>query len=566
MSSAELKAAVQAETGAVDPPPVDTVDEDEDGPTVQAAVSPEVANAPPRPSAPRPSAKAPVPPAPVTLASHQAPPAEEEFDSITATAPRIEAGQMSISVPGNVEIRTLEGSEEDEEIRTEVKTMAGADGGARAAVVGAAQVPPPGEEQEEAEDDPATVSTQAPSPTGGTIPKTTASPLGDDEPADDDPATVTTQAPAPKVGSVPDLGDMSSVSISSKSLLEPQTLPGGAQARAGELPTKPGVDAREAPTKSGVTGAPDTEAEYDAEASITSRALAQQSAADDYADDSVTTQAPLGPAAAGVVGVRVNDDTDATTQKKPKPPASPADEEAESITTQAPGHLTNMLRVIASDVARQKSSGALPVAEAVQPIEDDEPPENKTAVMPNAPLKGAANAMMQKHGTLQGMGPASPPSGRPAAISPLGGGLSAAALLHPGSESGLRVARNDPTSGEHASLSALVGVHPVDRASVGRVGIDSQQGGFPHAGPQPSLFPLTPGPGDIEPIPKAPRYGLLVAVVAAISVIVPVSLYVFLNRGEEAPVVHVPAQPSSDVVKRDDPVRGKAPHSRHHRR
>lgn len=569
VSSVALEAVVRAETAAVAPPrsdespdesPRESPDEathDEDAPTVQFAVSPNVAIAP-RPAPPRPlssKAKAVAPaPAPVRAPTQDASEDEAELDSITATAPRVAAGRLSLSVPRNVDIRTVDSSEED--LATEVKTMTGVESVARAAaLVAAAAQAEPVPSTEEEEQDVATVTTQAPVPVLGAV--VVSSPLGEDAPAavedapadDDDMATVTTQAPAPQVGSVPDIGD--AIRISTKSLMGPQTQPGARGAVTGDVPTKTGVDAKEAPTKSGVNVAPDTADEDDAEESMTSRALAQNEPADDYADDSVTTQALLGPAVAAVVGVRVRDDTGATTQKKAKAPASPADGDPESITTEAPGHLTNMLRVIASDEARQATGRRAS-------LEDEEPLENKTAVMPNAPVKGMTAGGLQKHPTLQGMGPVSTPTARHGPRSPGGARASAALpLREPSSESGLRVARGEVPSGEQASLGAIPGPSGADHLSSGRMGVDSQRE-LARASAAAALFHLTPVPGELAALQKPPPYGLLVTVVAAISIIIPVSLYMFLRHGEQPPAIQVPAQPSSDVVSRGDPVRAKA--------
>ncbi len=123
--------------------------------------------------------------------------------------------------------------------------------------------------------------------------------------------------------------------------------------------------------------------------------------------------------------------------------------------------------------------------------------------------------------------------------------------LDPGSESGLRIA-HEATSGEHASLGVILGAEK--RMSSGRVGIESEAR-IAHANTEPAVFPLA---SDDMPIPASPRYGLLVTVVAAVCIIIPVALYVFLTSNkEEAVVPGVPAQPSSDVVKRDDTIRQK---------
>src|SRR5205085_11056208 len=101
-----------------------------------------------------------------------------------------------------------------------------------------------------------------------------------------------------------------------------------------------------------------------------------------------------------------------------------AEDEQDSITAAAPGHLTNMLRVIASPTASDPG--------ADDEDYDEDPLQAHTQVMLNAPVKPV------HHGRR--------------------GGASAAAKLEPTSESGLRVANGhdaNGVTGDRASLGAL---------------------------------------------------------------------------------------------------------------
>jgi hypothetical protein len=249
------------------------------------------------------------------------------------------------------------------------------------------------------------------------------------------------------------------------------------------------------------------------------------------------------------------DDTSAdTTQKVRKPvrpaPASPADEEAESITTQAPGHVTNMLRVIASG-----SSPEIPRGKVVAPLEDDdEGPENRTAVMANAPLKRVIQEV-ESSARL----PAIRPTGGPLSHGPMG---AAAPRLEPSSESGLRVARSGSGSDERASLGQLMaadarhsGAHaasaPMSEGAMSAAS-DSRGHGADMSAPhlQPSLHDVDLG--------KGPSYGLLVAIVAVISIAVPLTLFVVLRHGAEPVAAQdPPSEPVSEVAK-PSAARGKA--------
>jgi hypothetical protein len=120
----------------------------------------------------------------------------------------------------------------------------------------------------------------------------------------------------------------------------------------------------------------------------------------------------------------------------------------------------------------------------------------------------------------------------------------------------------------------------VDRASLGALGIASDANAR-HSGigrtagalasdgsisaqmnGDAGLFPaqVQPSVHDVD-LGKGPRYGLLVAIVAVISVIVPVTLFLVLHHPSEPLVPGVPAEPASEIEKHDGArikaVRGK---------
>ncbi|MDB4937249.1 MAG: hypothetical protein JWP87_4221, partial [Labilithrix sp.] len=403
---------------------------------------------------------------------------------------------------------------------------------------------------------------------------------------DDDEDGVTTQAPAPHMGSSPDLATKSIVpdtlasatathpgaTLAARSTTsddgadEPATRPG--VEGVDEPPTRPGVEGvEEPPTRPGLEE-PETSKRIDAagyandadddddDESITTRG---RPVVEPYDGDSVTTQAPAVPSevveaaleGASRIADASDDGTEGTTKKARKPLlSSPADSESGSITSQAPGPLTNILRVIASGSAPE-------LDEPIPNLDDEELPENRTAVMPNAPLKGVLADVA---------GSALPP------IRPTGGPLThgprgAAALrLEPTSESGLRVARASTPSGERASLGPLadgrtsgVGRSANALASDGSISapMDARAA---HAPGEMAMFPPKEQPSlhDVD-LGKGPRYGLLVGIVALISICVPVTLFVALRHNAETPAVPgVPSEPQSGIEKRDASARQKA--------
>lgn len=471
---------------------------------------------------------------------------EELEDSITATAPRV-AAKIALSLPGSVEIRTVEPEE------PEVETMAGPLEPAVARVV--------------AEHAPHT----EPAPTAS-IPSTEP----EERDAHDDGPTA--QALAPSVGQPMPITERTTEQVALSAL--PSTKPETQSPADSEPITTTGVTTgvtqpREAVTQPGhgAVTSPDSEDAYDAEESITSRGLslaATERAAElasakvgstEEDDESITQQGPLigKPRPAAGAPPPASDLDGETTQSAAREIVAaavsslPADDELDSVTTQAPGNLTNMLRVIAS--------GSRPDVKA--PLEDDDEdalPENKTAVMIGAPVKLDP---LQKHGTLQGFPPAPLPVGAdPRSSARVQAASSARAVAAPQldreSDSGLRVARpqHGSASGERASVGVLGAADAADPSplhpnipndgSVGRIALAETEYAPPIA---PSRTPSLST--------KRPRYGLLVAVVATISIAVPVSLFFFLRSGGDAAAVVEPAGENSDLVKRGDPQLSK---------
>ncbi|MBX3188451.1 MAG: hypothetical protein KF819_15650 [Labilithrix sp.] len=498
---------------------------------------------PPRPSAPA-IAASPSPTQetlpsshePIEVASEHLEPIEEP-DDITATAPRLDSRKMPLAIPGTVEIRAAgdvsEALENDEgEARTEVRSVPRDI---------PSPLPAPLRPAEELSTRP--VHPPPPRPAAGAPPSPPA-----EEPADEEPDSVTAEAPAPRIASVPDLDPPKRAQPppDKRSSSAVKSAPRASQAApAEEPPTRPGVE--EPATRPGLADPPPSLTSaakkdaplYDADddESVTTRGPA----VDPFeSDDSVTTQ---GPAVAIEDGLPIDEGTDGTTQRVKKlKTRSPADSEVDSITTQAPGNLTNMLRVIAADD---------PAAAAA--IEDEELPENRTAVMANAPIRSVIEEVsaQQARGELPPIRPTGPQIN-------LASKAATAPQLHPTSESGLRVARQGSASGEHASLRAI-GVHDARTSGVGPTSRHLETG--PHdpralAATMDAFAPQQPSLHDVD-FGKGPRYGLIVGVVAVVSLLVPVTLFIVLNRGEGEVSVPTASTASSDFQRHVDAPRGK---------
>jgi len=574
---------VQQQVGGLGRPPLPPRPREQPTPaTSRAASSP--ARASPPPAAPSAAADVARPSASVLAASTASAPSAatttagsgprdaselDEAESVTATAPRIQrpkSERLPLVIPGSVQIRTVEHDEllDETEVRTEVRTFD------VSVPLQLASKEQPGASS--TGDASAASRRRRPRPAAGSpavpgIPVLT--------PEDEDDESVTAEAPAPRVATLAAAGPASSASSASSAAGSSAAKVDGASSAARSVPrlpvlgavegeevrTSPGVE--EPPTRPGVEepptrpgGDPPTSpavgeqrsaprpaagSVYDTDDSVTARNRPVEYAP----EDSVTTQAPAVPASlvAAVKGDAplLDDITDGTTQKVKKGPVVrlPADSEAESITTQAPGPLTNILRVIAAEDGRGSDS------EVVVGLED-EPPENRTAVMPNAPLKRALDE-------LTGSGPAVVaalrPTGPGITLSPVprAGGAAAAAQLQPASESGLRVTALEAQGGDRASLGALGIAEPPRPSGVARTASPADaakagvhdlralvEAGLPLTSTGASGA-YTPPPATHEEQPdggRGPRYGLLVAVVAIISLVVPLTLFFVLNRSE----------------------------------
>jgi hypothetical protein len=283
----------------------------------------------------------------------------------------------------------------------------------------------------------------------------------------------------------------------------------------------------------------------------------------EYEDDSVTAQAPVTRGSAQLPAALQHpptfDEADGTTKRLAKRDQvaldARADADSRSVTSEAP--LANMLRVLPVPTTGLEGD----------PLDDSA--EVRTAVMINAPPRPAGAA----------------PSGasrvaRAAVVAsgPLGGGLAAIAdlrseLREPASDSGLRVARAEAPSGDHASLGAIMagtafapteradrgsGVGPIESALLEAPGMNPygnlDQASFgPPLGPQPSPREFDFAGG------KKPRYGLIVGVVAVLSFAIPLLLFLWLHSNAVIETVpREPAEVAPDPVRRADTPRPKA--------
>ena len=424
---------------------------------------------------------------------------ESKDDSITTLAPRLSPSTAGIALPASVEIRTVEYDDDADadETETEVRTTPG---------VSISQIPPTLKPVSSAE-------STSPRPAAG-VPASEASrstlPDLEDTRLDDSEDGATTARPIVPVAPIESPEDEDDITTK------------------GAIP------------------------------------------ASTYEEDSVTTRAPpvttaqMKAAIADLERSRHHDPPtlEGSTKGIPKrapaagrpPPASPADAEPESITTQAPAPLTNMLRVNAADATPD---------DGAERAREEEEHESNTEVMPNAPLKRVADDAMAE--TMQGL-PAIRPT-RPLALPPNAGptnhaARAAAPQLAPGSESGLRSSR--PSSGV-----ALAAPHD-PRAFAATEGFQATAPLAPLFTPPPmniaTLPPgtpvLTPSPSmqpsaqDV-PAPKGPRYGLLVGIVALVSVVVPGSLYFGLQDRDGASNNGTPAEAQTELESHDGTPRAK---------
>lgn len=245
----------------------------------------------------------------------------------------------------------------------------------------------------------------------------------------------------------------------------------------------------------------------------------------DAIDDSVTAQAPA--------PVRSPADDEPKTQPPVLSPASPARSPAastvddydtdESVTGRAPAVPYDDDDSVTSGgpaVPATPSKLAPPRIRVLPTLAEDEPPDNRTAVMANAPVKPF-------------------PLNRTV---PMQGSAVVAAPGDPSSDSGLRIAPNQLDAAEKASVNVLLAGMPPpvhDTAA--------------YAATAPVFSPLDPASlAPAAPVPaKASSYALIVGVVAGASVAIPLVVYLAL-RGS-APVV-VPADVREPATFEHEPV------------
>lgn len=354
----------------------------------------------------------------------------------------------------------------------------------------------------------------APKPAAGSRPPppSVAPPALDPMPADQEPDSITALAPK-RTEAISALLPKALDDDTSSALREAKTTVGG----------RPAAQAVKSPS-----GMPDP---YDTEESITTRGPPV-----DLDDDSITS---LGPplARSSAMPARISPlDGVIALPESGRPGRMPGTEDDSVVTAEAPAPLTNMLRVIASD----------------RMTRGDEEEVNRTAVMSNAPYRGVLDATGS--GAVATVAPASHAPQHVIGGGASMGGLAVAATLHaglPASDSGLRIAQSPQSGSGERNVGA--GVTTSGAAAV------------PPDAPSGSLSDSFPGPGAREPSLhdvdfRGPRYGLIVAVVASVSVLVPVILFFMLHQPpEDTPDVHhaVAAQPAVDLVKRDEGVRGR---------
>ena len=428
-------------------------------------------------------------------------------DSITTMAPRVSVSSIAgLSVPGSIEILTVDDELLDE---TEVRTLPGNLPLAISRALRSAM----------------------PRPAAG-VPASALAPAR--QPGElDEAGGVATQAPPPRVPSAPD-----------------------------ELETRPGLAAHEAgPARPRPAPRPGRASLVDDDI-VTTRALVPEPFADD--GDSVTTQAPAfsdAQIAAAIAGPRnvadatIEDVTEGTTKKVRHPheqavPPLPGDGEGESITTQAPAPLTNLLRVIAADGTPENG---------VPSVAEDEPGENRTEVMANAPLQRVAADLVASAAAST----ASPPTGPGVTVphsASTGARDASAPQLTASSEGGMK---GPGTEG------ALLAPSP-QHASHGAAGVQEvRPSGVPSSVPTPTprpderpfaeteaAFPAQPSVHDVD-LGRGPRYGLVVAIVAAVSFVVPVTLFVVLRGRPEELAVGVPSEAATELQQHDATPRGK---------
>jgi hypothetical protein len=286
---------------------------------------------------------------------------------------------------------------------------------------------------------------------------------------------------------------------------------------------------------------------YQADESVTTRAPVVSA----YSDESVTALSPVVPPARRAPRA-LPDETDGTTKKVAR--RGRVRDEEPSITPQASGHLTHMLRIIAA------AEEPLP---AVDPLEEDDA-ENRTALMAQAPEQpGRARSLPS--------GPAR--AARPQVLSGRPSGASRAAAIADlradvgevsSSDSGLRIAQAEAPSADHASAPGPIRVDPAGRPPSGGMPVNAFARTEYDVAPPRLAEPVAVAPLPLRqiefgsPIQKGPRYGLMVAVVAMLSFLIPVGLFLWLRPSEPDVPSPPPSEVATDHVGRGDPPRARA--------
>ena len=307
----------------------------------------------------------------------------------------------------------------------------------------------------------------------------------------------------------------------------------------GELPRRPAPAAGRPPTP------PPAAADEGAEAIDDSVTAQAPSISNVPADDEPSTQPPiLSPAALpALVGGRAPArsvdmyETDESVTSR-GPAVADYDEDDDSVTADRPA------------IGAGPRRSALPSAPAARqgPVrlvdeeDEDDHPHNHTAVMINAPVKPPDRAPLF---TTSPMGP-SPMAGR-----------ALAAAGEPSSDSGLRIASAVRTEagGDHASVAVLLAGMPPPSARFSETDGELRT--------TTAFSPLDPS-GQAEQLadplaqPKKPNYGLIVGVVAGLSVLIPLILYFALRGGTVPAEPRTPAEIEPDPIGTSDVARPKA--------
>lgn len=267
-------------------------------------------------------------------------------------------------------------------------------------------------------------------------------------------------------------------------------------------------------------GAPPTLASRES-ASLVPRTQASPTSEADEADDSVTTRAPA-----------YLDEPTAFPRPPPSgappapvPAAVAAYDEEESVTTRAPALDERDGVPVLDDgtegTTKQLRPGPIPQPYAGEDAREVSESVTRKAPPQSVPLGGETEVMIGA--------PVKPP----VAVTPA-----------PQSESGLRIAPTPPPAADHASLAAIL--------PPGESRKDANPFAATMAANAMPAFPI----GKPEAPPKS--YALVVGVVAAVSLIVPIALFLALRGGDGPQPPRTPNDLAPDPVLRDETTRARA--------